>query len=672
MPADTYTQNELQLSITTPLGADVLLLQGFTGAEALSQPFLFTLELLSEDGKVDFAKLIGKPATVTIARPGGSEKRLINGVISRFVQLGSDSRFTHYLAELRPWLWLLNFASDSRIFQNKSVPDILEAVFNELGYPDFRKNLKGQYSQREYCVQYQESYFDFVCRLLEDEGIFYFFEHTDSAHTLVLADDQDAHRSCPGITDVQYRGQPTAMPAATDLLNGSLEEQVTATRYRADDFNFETPKTQLLITDGDGALARTVYEYPGGGLNQGDAEKRARLRLQALKQSRRFSGDSATYYFTTGYKFTLAGHPRDDANTDYVLREIHHQATQNTYRNHFEAFPLTQPYRPPRLTPKPHIAGAQTALVVGKSGEEIWTDSYGRIKVKFHWDQAPSQDENASCWIRVAQGWAGKGWGQFWLPRIGQEVVVSFLEGDPDRPLVTGAVYNADQTVPYSLPTEATKSTLKSNSSKGGGGFNEIRFEDKKDAEELFMQAQKDMKVQILNDLTETIGNNETVTIKKNRNTTIEEENDKVTVSKGNRAVTVSQGNETHQVGGERQLTVTKDETHTNQANFVQNVSGNFTLKVTGNLEIQVTGKVMLKGNAIQLEAQTTLTNQAQAALTNKSSGSLTNEAGASLTNKAAMLTNEASGVLKSSAGASHTVESSGILSLSGSLIKMG
>lgn len=237
MPADTYTQTELQLSITTPLGADVLLLQGFTGTEALSQPFLFTLELLSEDDQVDFAKLIGNPVTVTIARPGGSEKRYVHGRISRFVQLGRDSRFTHYLAELRPWLWLLNFASDSRIFQNKSVPDILEAVFSELGYTDFRKNLKGQYSQREYCVQYQESYFDFVCRLLEDEGICYFFEHTASAHTLVLADDQDAHASCPGITSVQYRGQPTAMPAATDLLSGSLEKQLTATNYRADDFN---------------------------------------------------------------------------------------------------------------------------------------------------------------------------------------------------------------------------------------------------------------------------------------------------------------------------------------------------------------------------------------------------------------------------------------------------
>lgn len=284
-------------------------------------------------------------------------------------------------------------------------------------------------------------------------------------------------------------------------------------------------------------------------------------------------------------------------------------------------------------------------------------DNYGRIKVKFHWDQSAAKDETSSCWIRVTQGWAGKQWGSIFIPRMGQEVVVSFLEGDPDRPLVTGCVYNAEQTVPYTLPDEQTKSTVKTNSSKGGSGFNELPFEDKADSEEIFIQAQKDMTVNVLN--------NQTITVKKTRAATIQEEDDTLSVDKGNRTINVKTGNETHEVKGTRHLTITGNESHTNKADYTQTVSGNFTLKVSGNLSIEVSGSVNIK-------AETSLDAQAGTALTNKAGTSLTNDAGTSLTNKAGTtISNEANISIESKANAQHTVESSGIMTVKGSLVKI-
>lgn len=267
--------------------------------------------------------------------------------------------------------------------------------------------------------------------------------------------------------------------------------------------------------------------------------------------------------FVAGHKFELKDHYRADVNQKYVLKAVSHAATQESYTNSFTAFAADVAFRPPRVTAKPRISGTQTAIVVGKAGEEIWTDKYGRVKVQFHWDQLGNNDENSSCWIRVDYGWAGKQWGGIFLPRIGQEVVVSYLDGDPDRPLITGAVYNNEQLVPYTLPDEQTKSTIKTNSSKGGNGFNEIRFEDKKDSEELYFHAQKDQNIVVKNDRTKSVKRNETNTIE-----------------------------------GTRESTITGDETNTNKANFNQKVTGNYELKVTGNLTIDVTGQVMIKSAA--------------------------------------------------------------------------
>ncbi|MCG8608869.1 type VI secretion system tip protein VgrG [bacterium] len=645
-----YTQDNIYLSVATPLGKDKLLLRSVHGEEMISGPFHFTLEMVSEEKNLSFDSVVGKSATVTIAHSNG-EKRYINGMIGRFYQGGTDGLFTTYYAELHPWLWLLTLTTNSQIFQEQTAPEIIKAVFSDLGFTDFKDSLTKTYDKRVYCVQYHETAFNFVSRLMEDEGIFYFFEHDDGKHTLVLADDTDAHQPCPGLSGaMRYRTMLEGETEGGAITQCTYEQQVVTGKYAVDDFNFETPSQDLMSeVPGDDGTSR-IYEYPSGIDKKNDGHKKAKSRLESHEWFKRLlQGQGTSPTFTSGYKFDLVGHDRTGANTTYVLRRVSHTVSVESYVNSFNAFPATVPFRPQLQTPKPVIPGAQTAIVVGKSGEEIWTDKYGRIKVQFHWDQKGKNDENSSCWIRVMQGWAGKNWGSIFVPRIGQEVVVSFLNGDPDRPLITGGVYNAEQTVPYALPGEQTKSTIKSNSSKGGGGFNEIRLEDKKDSEEFFVHAQKDMQITILNDRTKDVQNNETNTIKQNRTTTIQEANESLTVEKGDRTIKVNTGNETHEVKGKRELTVTGNETHTNKANFTQDVSGNHTLKVKGNLTIDVTGSITIKAGQ-----------------------DIKTQAGMNINSKAGMNMNHEGGVaVNSKGGASHKVESGGIVTVQGSLVKV-
>jgi type VI secretion system secreted protein VgrG len=636
----SYVQGPSPILITTPLGADKFLLRSFHGEERISTPFHFSLDLVSQDNAVDFTQMVGKSVTLTISLAGGSQQYL-NGIVGRFVQSGGDARFTSYQAEVYPWLWLLTMNSDCRIFQNMTAPDIIKQIFSNAGFTDFTDSLTGTYASREYCVQYMESSFAFVSRLMEEEGIFYFFTHDSSSHKLVLADDTSAYQACTGLTTATM--QKEAWQSEDIVTSCALEQQVVVGQFKADDYNFLTPTTDLLATASGSDTSRSIYEYPGLYTAASDGETRTSLRLSALEvPGKMVRGSSYCWAFRTGCKFTLAGHGRSDMNAEYVLTWVSHAADQNAlYTNSFEAIPSSVVFRPPRVTPRTVIHGSQTATVVGKSGEEIWTDQYGRIVVQFPWDQVGTNDEKSSCWIRVAQGWAGKQWGSIFIPRIGQEVIVSFLEGNPDRPIITGCVYNAQQTVPYTLPDDQTKSTVKSNSSKGGGGFNELRFEDKAGSEEVFMQAQKDMNVTVLNDQTITVTNNRTVTVS--------EKDETLTVSKGNRTVSVSTGNETHTVQGTRSVTVTGNVTHTDKADFSRTVTGNYTLKVSGNLSIDVSGSVSIK-------AGTSFSNQAGTSLENKAGTTMNNEAQVTLTNKG---------------GASQTVDGGGMLTVKGGLVKI-
>ena len=613
--ATTFVQGTSPLTITTPLGPDKLLINSVRGEERISSLFQFDLELVSSDPALDFSSLVGQAVTVKMALPSG-ESQYTNGIVSRFRQSGAAEDFTTYQIELRPWFWLLTMNSDNRIFQNKSSPDIIEQVFKDLGFSDYKNSLKATYAAREYCVQYMETSFSFVSRLMEEEGIFYFFDHADGKHTLVLADDADAYEACTALTTAQIMKSDFSWQRDV-IRECSLEQNVVPGQYQTDDYNFETPSTDLLAKASGADPSRSIYEYPGLYAKQAEGEAITNRVLSRLElPSKTLLGRSTCRTFRSGSKFTLAGHPRPDANVAYVLTSVtHNPATQNTeYSNSFEAILATTTFRPQRTAQKTRIPGTQTATVVGKAGEEIWTDKYGRVKVKFQWDQSAARDETSSCWIRVAQGWAGKQWGSIFVPRIGQEVVVSFLEGDPDRPLITGAVYNAEQTVPYTLPDEQTKSTIKSSSSKGGSGFNEIRFEDKAGSEEVFLQAQKDMNVNVLNNLTSTVTKNDS-----------------------------------HTVSGTRAVSVTGNETHTNSADHTWTISGNLSIKVTGNITIESQGSVGVK-------ASMNLQNEAGMSLTNKAGTNMTNDAGVSLTNKAA---------------ASQTVDGGGLLTVKGGLVKI-
>jgi type VI secretion system secreted protein VgrG len=660
---------KVYLYVNTPLDEGderKFFLHEIQGEEQISGLFHYRLRLKTSDNNIDFSKMIGERVTSTIELHNGG-KRYMNGFVSNFTQAENDEEFTTYYAEIRPWLWQLTLTSNNKIYQNQTVLEIINAVFSDLGFTDFDDRTTGTYAKREYCVQYQETAFDFISRLMEEEGIFYFFEHTEGTHTLVLVDDNGSFNPCPELSVARFR-QVSAEWEEEDMIDRCIfEQRMIPNEYAAEDFNFETPDTDLLTTvAGKEAGSLRIYEYPGGFTKTADGEAVAKKRLEAHELPQKtLIGEGFCRAFIAGFTFDLEDHDRKDMNATYVLLLLSITATQERYTNTFQAFPVEAPFRPPLSTKKPTIFGTQTAVVVGKKGEEIWTDKYGRVKVQFHWDQEGKKDENSSCWVRVAQVWAGKGWGTLFIPRIGTEVVISFLNGDPDKPIVIGTVYNANQTVPYSLPGEQNSSTLLTRSTKQGQAGNEIRFKDTKDAEELFIHAQKDLNIKV--------ENNESIDILKNREVLIQEENDTLTVEKGERIIKVNTGKETHEVKGERSLKIIKDETHTNEAKFTQEVSKDFTLKVNGNLTIDVKGDVTIKSaKSLTNKAGTGLTNQAGTSLTNKAGTSLTNKAGTDLTNQAGTsLTNKANISLTSKASASQTVDGGGMLTLKGGIAKI-
>ena len=658
-----FEQTNAALSITTPFGADILLLDSLQGQEALSRPFRFALSMRASDTGLDPATIMGAKVSVKFA-PKDCPVRYLHGIVSRFMYGGSNKAFAFYTAELVPSLWLLTLSRDRKIYQNKTAPDIIKAVLGDFAVT-FDAKLTGTYTAREYCVQYDETALDFISRLMEEEGIFYFFTFTSASHTLVLADSASAHVACTGAETLRYfpdQGAGVLIDTVTQL---DFESRLVVQKVEVGDFDYLKPSTALKAESSGTSGKGSVFTFPGKHSVVADGTQRAKVQVESLQvQSASSRGNSHCYLLGAGTKFTLSDHPRTALNTALVLRLVTHSASSEHYSNAFEVFDATVPFRAPQETPRPRVAGSQTALVVGPSGEEIWTDKYGRVKVQFHWDRRGVKDENSSCWVRVSQSWAGVSWGALFLPRIGQEVVISYVDGDPDRPLITGAVYNGENTTPVTLPGMQTQSTLKSRSSKQGAAGNEIRMEDKKDSEELYFHAQKDMKVEIENDLS----------------TSLTEGSEIHTLEKGDRTVNVKTGKETHEVKGTRSLTITGAETHTNKADFTHTVSGNYALKITGNLVIEASGSISIKaGTTFSMEAGTALTNKAGTALTNQAGTALTNKAGTDLTNQAGMgLTNKAGTTLENQgamvtnkASAMQTVDGGGMLTLKGGLVKI-
>jgi type VI secretion system secreted protein VgrG len=522
-----FTQTHRLLSATTPLGDDVLLLTGFQGREEMSRLFSYTLDFWSENDGLAAKDVVGKGVTWNVHLADG-EPRYFHGVVKRFVAGRRHVQgLRTYRAEVVPWLWFLTRSTDCRIFQKKDVKAILKAVFEKFAFKDFTFNLRGSYSEREYCVQYRETAFQFVSRLLEEEGIFYFFRHEKGKHTLVLADQKSGYKEClenKVICDAGARrdGHLTGWEHQYEFRSG---------RWTSTDYNFETPTTSLqasvkTVVNLQDVAKFELFDYPGPYAKKDAAMDRVRVRIEeeeAAYDVVRGTGTCCT--FNPGSTFTLTGHECDsEVGKGYVLTSVEHSARDQSYvnsdelaeyRNKFSCIPDQVTFRPTRVTPRTVVQGPQTAIVVGPRGEDIYVDKYGRVKVQFVWDREGKKDENSSCWIRVAENWAGKNYGVVFHPRVGQEVVVDFLDGDPDRPLITGRVYNADQMPPYELPKNQTQSTIKSSSPKGGAeNFNELRFEDKKGSEQVFLHAEMDMDCRVKNDAREFVGKDRHLIVK--------------------------------------------------------------------------------------------------------------------------------------------------------------
>ncbi|MDD5033741.1 MAG: type VI secretion system tip protein TssI/VgrG [Methylococcaceae bacterium] len=528
------TQKNRPIQVITPLGEDILLFYRMNGVERLSEPFEYELELLSENAAIEAEKLLGENITLGMVLADGSG-RYFNGYVTRFGQYGTLDVYAYYRATVRPWLWFLTRASNCRIFQQKTAPDIIKQVFRDQGFSDFKEKLSGQYASREYCVQYRETDFNFVSRLMEEEGIYYYFTHENGKHHLVLADSGTAHDQFPGYGTIPYHVEEGSTDRSrTDHIHDwGFTREVQTGAYALTDYDFKKPKADLMVKSAvQKRHAHSGYEffdYPGLYNETGTGDHFVRHRIEEHHaRYERCDGKGNARGLATGYLFSLVEYPRKDQNREYLITSAVYRMQMDAYLStassagsgetftcSFTSADKTQPYRPPRLTPKPLIHGAQTAIVVGPSGEEIYTDKFGRVKVQFHWDRYAKGDENSSCWVRISQPWAGKNWGMLALPRIGQEVIVDFLEGDPDQPIITGRVYNAAALPPYQLPDNANLTTLKTNSTKGGGGFNEIRFDDKKGKEQVFIHAERNQDIRVKKDLFEWIGNERHLIVQK-------------------------------------------------------------------------------------------------------------------------------------------------------------
>ncbi len=564
--------------VKSPLPADSkgespLILVHMTGHEELSRPFEYQAELLSEKDDIDPTKLLGQPMTIMVRLADG-RTRYFHGLVSNFAFRGVQSGYAQYRAVLRPWFWFLSRNADCRIFQDVTVRDVFEKVVRDTHqFSDFKWSLTGNYKKRDYCVQYRESDFDFVSRLLEEEGVFYYFEHKETKHTMILGDSHTAFQNIQGSqetgTKIPFRATGEAGLELEHISDWQVLHEVQSGTTTLDDFDFTKPKVDLLSKT---SVTRThpnskyeIYDYPGRYWQNSDGNQLAKVRIEELQSNyKRLSGTGDHRELNAGLVFELSEHPRKGENGEYALvkTEIEvesaeianlRQGAENRFVVKFIAVPKLDAFRPGRTTIKPFVHGPQTAIVVGKSGEEIWTDKYGRVKLQFHWDREGKSDENSSCWIRVSQAWAGKNWGSMHIPRIGQEVIVSFLEGDPDRPLVTGRVYNADRMPPYGLPDNQTQSGMLSRSSKDGTAenANELRFEDKKGEEMVTLHAEKDFERVVENNDSFKVGSakapdgSQTTEIWKNRTAEIKTGNDSIKVTAGDHSIKVSAGSST-------------------------------------------------------------------------------------------------------------------------------
>lgn len=667
------TQQTRALKLKTPLGDDALLLTGFRGNEELSRLFRFELEMISENDNVQATDVVGKNVTFSIATADGAP-RFFNGFVTHFGSGDERQGRRTYRAEVVPWLWFLSQTSDCRIFQNKSVPQIIEQLFGDLGFSDYELNVQQTHDPREYCVQYRESDFDFASRLMEEEGIFYYFRHEDGKHTLVIADHKGAYYDC----------QEKSVEFPPSLGSGAQTDHITSWvhefsfrpgRWAQTDYNFTTPSTSLMsqsktVLRMPGMDKYEVYDYPGAFLEKGAGGALTKLRMEEVESAHDIvHGASQCKSFTPGGRFTIGAHPSsDEEGKAYVVRTVGHEAYETVayetdaaipfeYSNQFTCIPDSVVFRAPRKTTKPIVHGIQTAVVVGPKGEEIYTDEFGRVKVQFHWDREGKKDEKSSCWVRVSQSHAGAGFGSVNIPRMGEEVILSFLEGNPDRPIITGRVYHKENMPPYGLPDSRVICGMKSKTYKGSG-YNEYVMDDTPGGELIREHGQYDKDSTIKHDLREHVLNNrsrdvavnETVSIGSNQSISVGADR---SVSVGGQQTITVGANHSESIGANHDLVISAKQstsigstqnmvvgaTRTTSVNADDklSVSGKLTIGTGGDIEISSGTKITLTvgGSSITIE---------DAKISIKSAATVLIEGDAKVETKSAMITSQATG----------------------------
>lgn len=583
--------------------------------EQLSEPFVYELEVVSEEPNLAPADVLGQALTITMEV--GNEKRHYNAFAVSFTRLGMSGRFYCYRVALRPWLWFLSRQSNCRIFQNESVPDIVKKVLKKHGFSDFKELLSDTYEPLVYLVQYRETDLHFMRRLLEHAGIYFYFEHTESTHTLILCDSlafhepTPLHESLPFLPPDQHR--QATMPT---IERWEVRHDVATGAIGLTDFDFTRPSLDLGVREQDpGEHEHANYEFfdfPGDYQTTDSGHKFAKARVEELRtRSTHMDGYSSAGGLMVGRLFTMEQHPVEAYNKEYLVTSL--RATLSSgqaetggrsladgYMSSFTAMYSDQQFRPARVTVKPVVHGSQTAVVAGKKGDEIWTDEYGRIKLRFHWDRFSSNNEESSCWVRVAQIWAGSGFGGIHIPRIGQEVVVDFLEGDPDRPLVTGRVYNQSNMPPYELPANQTQSGIKSRSSKGAtpANFNEIRFEDKKGNEDFFMHAEKNQTIKVKENRSASVGAGDSVSVGASRSLSVTADMS-VSVGTGGAAKSTLNVTGTHSVDATQTVAVQAPEhiLFTCGGSFVKLEPGKITLSAGDGSTVVLDANAFLKSS---------------------------------------------------------------------------
>lgn len=564
MGGDVARDHQLVFELQAePFTAADLTVVRLSGEEALSEPFELLVEFFPTSLEpLDTSDLLGKQAVLSVRDPEGAE-RFVHGWVEEVADLGLHHGRPEYRIRIGPALRKLRHVRRSRIFQNLTIPDIVAKVL-KAGNVEHRLSLSGSYAKREYCVQYRESDLDFVLRLLESEGIFFFFEHGTDSHVMVLGDAASAREPIAGESTLLFRAETGQAPTVGEhVTRVARTHRLLPGKVALRDFDFERPTLDLTThaNENQEVQGLEIYDYPGDYVHPGEGKRLSKIRLEELRFGvRTLACASTCHRLLPGATFSLAEHPDAELNGELLVVRVRHQgrrqeitgdarAIEAFYRNELLTLPSDVSYRPRRTTPRPSIPGIQTATVVGPSGEETQPDLHHRIKVQFHWDREGQRNEQSSCWVRMGQPWAGEGWGSSFIPRVGQEVVVRFLEGNPERPLVVGAVYNGSNPPPLSLPEEKTKSTQRTDSSPGGGGFNEVRIEDAAGEEEVYLHAQKDENLGTLNDKTQIIRGQETVLVEKDRSREVH----------GNQSLSVKleddsviEGNQSLQVTGNR------------------------------------------------------------------------------------------------------------------------